>query len=230
MRYIFLVSGKMRSGKDTVGGFIKDSLIALEREAVVGSFADDLKKMCVDVFADFANVLNFHVERVRDVAMSLISSHFADGLTKSGQLTNMLNTDLNGFRISKESWYDKKTDLTRCLLQTLGTNIIRDIIDPLYWAKILVNKSYKTDADFIVTDCRFENEIGAFYDKYANDPNVRIVTVRVERKQQYAMTAAHSSEHDLDGSLFEYVISNDGSLDDLRDAATNIVTDILTEL
>lgn len=110
--------------------------------------------------------------------------------------------------------------------QIFGTECMRipfheDIwVEPL---KRLVDKNI----DVVVTDFRFPNEYYVIRD-YALDlsPENKIVTVRVERENKKVMeqqASSHHSESALRNFVFDHVIKNDGTVEDLHRKIKEIV-------
>tara|TARA_R110000868_G_scaffold359380_1_gene621239 strand:- start:7404 stop:8174 length:771 start_codon:yes stop_codon:yes gene_type:complete len=115
----------------------------------------------------------------------------------------------------------------RKLLQLLGTECGRQIIHPNIWVNALFanykgverlmdrgeNRSYYEEdyPNWIITDVRFPNEVEAI-------ENNGGIVIRIDRKSvSYGteFTIEHDSETVLDDYEFDYVIKNNGSIDDL---------------
>jgi hypothetical protein len=94
----------------------------------------------------------------------------------------------------------------RELLQRLGTDAIRDGLHENAWVNALMHE-YRDD-NWIITDCRFHNEAYAVRDRDG-------IIVRVNRPGNGPVNN-HISETAIDGFDFDYVINNDGDLEDLR--------------
>lgn len=128
---------------------------------------------------------------------------------------------------------DSKQMTVRELLQVLGTEAMRDGLHTNVWVnalfadykrKLELVKSDKPGYDlkaeevgeypnWIITDMRFPNEIAAVQSKGG-------ITIRVNRpvhalSQENNATQLHPSETALDNAKFDYVIENDGTLDEL---------------
>ena len=142
------------------------------------------------------------------------------------------------YRINWQTAY--KAHLTyRELLQKLGTDLLRNQLHENVWVNALMSK-YKKIADnwdndgnttvecypnWIITDCRFPNELKAIKDKDG-------ITIRVNRQikgsskfegtqEEWKLlcernnSSNHISETALDNSEFDYVINNNGTIEDL---------------
>lgn len=86
----------------------------------------------------------------------------------------------------------------------------------------------KFHPDWIITDCRFPNELKAVEDK----GGVTIRVTRPKEREVFLMNAnevidttiiEHISETALDSAVFQYEITNDGTLDELIDKVRNIL-------
>ena len=111
----------------------------------------------------------------------------------------------------------------RTTLQRWGTDIIR-AKDANFWVNVIMNLISVLEDEFdyfILTDCRFPNEILEFQKKYnfTNNKNVA-VSVRIERpdyKSELTLEQQqHPSETGLDNFEFDYYFQNVGSLEDLE--------------
>jgi len=185
------ISGKIGSGKDTLGIVIKN---CADSGYEIKKFADKLK----------------------DIACLLI------GCTRR-QLEN---------REFKETPLGEEWDnLTpRKLLQLLGTECGREIIHPNIWVNALFadyvcdncgQQECPTDEEdtgqmidssfpnWIITDVRFPNEAQAIKDRGG-------IMIRIERPGVESHCGGqHPSETALDNYNFDYVIENEGSIDEL---------------
>lgn len=141
----------------------------------------------------------------------------------------------------------------RTLMQQIGTEAIRNVIHEDAWVNALMNQykklheSYKPEIghprqihiyeypNWIVTDVRFPNEADAIRtrrgiiikvnrnDYIFNKEGERIISTK---EYQNVMVSDHSSETALDDYTFDYVIDNDGSIEDL---ITKVKSILLTE-
>ncbi len=141
------------------------------------------------------------------------------------------------------NWNGNKDENGRNLLQTIGTTILRARW-PEYWAEIVgkfldaIGDLEDTNYGFnyvLIPDWRFINEF-EIVSQYAELFNNPVTTIRVERYNKDGtyyknpnMTIyqyLHISECQLDDFNFEWIISNRGTLDDLRDSINLILEHI----
>ena len=207
------ISGRIGSGKDTVGQIIQyltdesiNKFYTFEQWAVESYGGQDTTKWRIKKFA----------AKMKQ-CVSIITGIPVEDLE---------NIDIKNSLIG-EDW----GDITyRKLLQLLGTEVGRCIHEN-FWINALFSRYTKTalnwDADgnttveaypnWIITDCRFENEIDAI--------NIRDgITIRLQRNSQNVVSD-HTSETSLDNySNFNYTIDNSNTT---IDELISIVREIL---
>lgn len=106
----------------------------------------------------------------------------------------------------------------RLLLQLIGTECFRDIIHPNTWVNALF-ADYEEHSNWVISDMRFENEFEAVKEK----GGLCITVKRGEIPEQ-----EHSSERALDGDRdWDYIIDNNGSLEELVDKIREILRETL---
>ncbi len=112
----------------------------------------------------------------------------------------------------------------REFLQKLGTEGLRNNLHNQVWVNALFS-DYKEGDNLIITDVRFPNEAKAIKDLGG-------VVVRIERMKTADMIAGpggtqlHPSETSLDGWNFDYVINNNGTLQELLGATRTLLNNI----
>lgn len=115
-------------------------------------------------------------------------------------------------------WDRKKDERGRTLLQEIGTDNIRKNY-PDFWVKFVADfvMCFPNRWDYvIVPDTRFPNEVSHIRDRGFNAFLLRVnrgggfVSPLSEEQQK------HASETALDNADFDFVIHNDGTLEDLR--------------
>jgi hypothetical protein len=94
----------------------------------------------------------------------------------------------------------------RCLLQRLGTEAARAILGPDVWVDALLRRP--SSGRIVISDVRFPNEATAVRSRGG-------VLARVVRPSQRPVNA-HRSETALDDWDFDFTITNDGSVADLK--------------
>ena len=125
----------------------------------------------------------------------------------------------------------------RLLLQVMGTQIGREIIHPDIWCNLLMSE-YKPSQllvskirrkgsiispqkleeslpNWIITDTRFENELKAVKKRGG-------ITIRVNRNLEESKDQ-HESETEIDNEEFDYVIDNNGTIEELIEKVREIL-------
>jgi len=109
--------------------------------------------------------------------------------------------------VSQDGWEQTKLKYPDCrrLLQRIGTEMGRNIIDPDLWVNLgMINAAPNT----VFSDCRFLNEAKAI-------KNSGGIMLRI-RRPGYKPVNNHISEVGLDGFSFDDFIDNDGTIEDLK--------------
>lgn len=98
---------------------------------------------------------------------------------------------------------------TRAVMQTLGTNWGRNMVDEDLWVRPMSRLLSNAVQRFVVTDVRFQNELDALADKG--------LTIKIVRysKRQTPTALDHESEQYIDGLTTASVVANDGTIEDL---------------
>lgn len=109
------------------------------------------------------------------------------------------------------SWDGVKNEEGRSILQTVGTNTIRNKC-PDYWVKFIVEilNFFPDEWDYVlIPDTRFENEISIISEQF------NTISLRVERPDYVnSLTEEqqkHESEVALDNYTFDYTLINSGN-------------------
>tara|TARA_R100001377_G_scaffold85310_1_gene71518 strand:+ start:47060 stop:47800 length:741 start_codon:yes stop_codon:yes gene_type:complete len=131
------------------------------------------------------------------------------------------------FRPSQSgSKYTLKKQTPRLLMQLLGTECGRQILHPDVWVNGLLAEyeasvSNGTYPKWIIPDMRFPNEAEAL--------RYRSITIRVNRPDVYlGLVKEHESETALDNwDNWDYVLENNGTLEDLYKKVDSILVETL---
>ncbi len=224
MKNVLLISGKLQSGKNTFADIIKNILTERQISVRTDLFAGSLKEWCSEDFKSVADYLNNFTESIKS-AVKIFEN--VDRYPEREAFVRKIDSMLNELQIQNENWYENKTKLTRLILQIYGTEIFRQRVDNDWWAKQLKKRVLESSSLFtLITDVRFPNEIEVFYDM---PEDYKIITIRVERKlNTESDIAQHESETALDNyDCWNYIVDNNGSLEDLRYSAKVVLDDIL---
>lgn len=189
---IIAISGKAQAGKDTVAKMIVYTIWYYTYSSQLDSFG-----------------INHYNHRIKDFNLLLNKIqwrkiHFAEKLKLC--LANILKVSLDKFedvefKNSKINWLNMTV---RELLQKFGTAIRNEVCDD-FWVKVCL-KDYIESQNWIISDVRFKSEIEGVK-QFDN------ITLRINNPN--AGAGNHISEVDLDDYKFDYIINNNGSLEDL---------------
>jgi hypothetical protein len=222
VKQLILISGRMRSGKNTFANFLADELKNKKLTVEQDAFANGVKNGSRDDFRPLTNFINDHIEKIKAQIGALYS---LDKILPQGMLGSVFGL-LDILKTKDDNWFEEKTPITRFILQAYGTEIFRKRVDPDWWALQLKKRFLVSKPDVtLVTDVRFPNEIEVFN----NVGDYKVITIRVERNVKTDPTiAAHDSETALDNwSSWDYIIDNNLSMNELRQSATLVVNDML---
>jgi len=191
------IGGKLRSGKDTVA----DYLVAHH---------DFVKLGMSDPLADALYTLN-----------PIICEPFED--EQPNDMEGMLwrYQDIVDERGYTEA---KKIPEVRRLLQVLGTEVGRNLIGNNVWVDIAASRAQAAmneGHNVILTGIRFQNEL----DMIEQQPTGHSVYVTRPGNDQY--TSPHASENGVEAYMFETVIENDSTLDELYESARELYQGLL---
>lgn len=136
---------------------------------------------------------------------------FADGIREALLALNPILHD--GHRLNElvgmYGWeVAKAKDEVRRLLQVMGTEVGRKLINEDVWVWLLFNK-VNTNERIVIPDVRFPNEARMIEQQGGE-------VWRINRHNHSAVNN-HISEHALDNHMFKRVVYNDNTLDDLSD-------------
>lgn len=115
------------------------------------------------------------------------------------------------------NWNGEKDEKGRSLLQHIGTDVVC-AKDQLYWVKFVVGvlNMFENEWDYVlIPDCRYPFEVAGMKDHFDT------CVLRVERPNfENNLTAAqrnHASEISMDNYEFDYTVSNDAGLEELKE-------------
>ena len=223
MKKILLISGKIDSGKNVFAKFLYDEFVSRDITVSQDLYAADLKDYAREDFTVLRHVLeNISTELKASLGVFVQSNDYI-----SSEMHNHFISIIDKLSFSGKSFYEDKTDITRTLLQIYGTDIVKNRFDNKYWIKSLSNRINNSENDvIIITDVRFPDEIDDI-SSFLKDSYT--IPVRIERDiDRNSVEHTHISETSLDDyQYWEYIIDNNGSLDDFKDSAKLLVNDIL---
>lgn len=227
------ISGKIGAGKDEVGKIIQ--YLTYKNKYPTDDISKDYEAFTNSIYVPQDNEFEVRkfAAKLKDIVCLLIGctrEQLEDIDFKNKKLgeewwtVQYGNLPLTAYtKDSPNAWIkDKLTP--RKILQLLGTEAGRNIIHPSIWINALfADYKYKTIGTYneqkgkilelpnwIITDCRFENEAKAI-------KNRKGIIIRVNREDATAQDKVnqHSSETALDDYKFDYTIDNFGTIEEL---------------
>lgn len=198
------ISGKKQSGKNTVA----DILSYLYYSKLNGWEISFLDLITVCRKTELTEILSMYqyaiAEPLKEIVCVLTGCELSDLENESFKNSNI-----------PEGIFPKKTPTYRQLMQYLGTDIFRKNIHYDFWINLTISKVLK-ESFCIITDVRFPNEANAILQNKGG-------VIRVER-DNLDSDDCHFSETALDTfDSFDYVIKNNGTLEDLYNQVVDFV-------
>lgn len=202
---ILALSGKKKSGKDTVSdflvkdqGFIKLSLATPLKDLIIKVFRIDKELLYDDDKKDkefdyFITIDYSHLDKIRDII-----------------------TEEWGFSIDYETreyieeFYGMEIKTPRQLMQIIGTDLIRKNIRDDIFIVLLLEKIKKSQRPIVIADARLHNERETLL-------NIGAILGLVKRKLPEDFSDNHISENDLgEEDEYDLIIDNNIDLNQLR--------------
>ena len=208
------ISGRLGAGKDTVGAAILYEFAMLnspENKPMFGEIYQDLKEHMWWLTQNSGWEIKKFAGKLKE-----ISSMLTGIPTWKFEDQDFKKTDL------PEEWdevkFGNKFPMTvRQFLQKVGTEGMRDNVHKNIWINGLFS-DFKSDSNWVVTDCRFKNEFDAI--KKRNG-----LIIYIERGEN-KIGGNHSSETEMEvfKDKCDYHIDNNGSLESLREQIKHFLT------
>lgn len=142
------------------------------------------------------------------------------------------------FREVKDEWWSNRLsmDITpRLMLQTIGTECMREKIHPDFWIACL-ERRIKSDHDYVITDVRFPNEIDSIHKmggkiveiQRGEQPEWYVQACMYNNGDTHKKPEIHYSEWAWMGHNIDYTITNNGTPKDLEEEI-ELMLEILTD-
>ena len=198
MKALLGLAGQARSGKDTVASMVEDILKEEVPELDVhqDAFANRLK-------VSAAHALGFKFDTIEEYR------EWSDRIKSNAVIQVVL----------PESPYRRPVDIIqeisgREFLQFYGTEAHREVFDPEFWVKSLLDDPPECGL-LIITDVRFPNEAEAIREMGGEIWEIY--------RPETTTPASHASEEPLSAELLDFQITNDGSLDELKEQVSELL-------
>lgn len=202
---IISVSGFINSGKDSVAKYLVEEQCFV-RESWAGSVKDSLAV----IFGWNREWLEGHTQESRK------------------------------WRESVDEWWSNRLNrkiTPRWAMQHYATEIMRDTFHDEIWTASLERKLMNYKSDVVISDTRFLNElntikrIGGIAIRVVRGENPKWVDVYLKHVanntvEEFANTHdIHSSEYSSVGLKYDYVLTNNGTIDELHASIKNLLLD-----
>jgi hypothetical protein len=212
------ISGRIGSGKDTVGKIIQYLTLENKQGPYIGfeTYNDaTLERNSKFKIKKYAGKL----KQIASLLTGIDVKDFEDQEFKKSLLGAewgiVESNPLNAVPVFENIEFNHLISV-REFLQKLGTEAMRDGLHTNVWVNALFadyrrpKLSEYNPSNWIITDVRFPNELEAIEE-------VNGLTIKVVRPVEKSKTTArlHPSETSLDKAEFKYTIINDGSIEDL---------------
>lgn len=214
MSYKIGLIGLAGAGKDTVAVILQEALKEVGQAFEIDRYASILKEAARQVFGD-----NFDDRDVKE-EMVFVTPQLWDKLWDACDYTALKVAEKSGhydkFMDKADNAFGNLTWISpRLFQQLLGTEVGR-AIDPDIWVNYLKNQ----DRNLIIPDVRFGNEDVDF--------NILITRHSVPQGKLHAseVYAAELQLSDNPYDYVDYVIHNDGSIEDLKRKVQQLVNKI----
>lgn len=220
---VIAFTGKKRSGKDSAASM----LVKHNPEYIPVSFAHPLKQMCqkywggAGITEDQREELRLFRIDFRNVVKGMKSLGFPD--TMSYDFTERVIDVFIDHAVSIDERYMELSCTYRQILQLVGTDVCRHFKDDIWIekAKESIDKTLALGKSVVITDLRFENEAHMLSEDY----NAFIVEIRRDMCYNHTRLGNedHKSEKGVPTQYVDFVIDNNGTLEDYECKLINLI-------
>lgn len=190
-----------------------------------------------DTAADY--LVNFHEFR-RDSFAATLKDAVAAVFGWDRELLEGRTKEAREWREQVDPWWAerlKRPDLTpRLVLQLWGTEVCRRSFHDDIWIASLESRLRNSKDNIVISDCRFPNEIRAIKEaggsviwvQRGELPSWHIMAGKANNGDSFAAEklkalGVHASETAWVGTNFDYIVDNNGTVDDLYKRIATIV-------
>jgi hypothetical protein len=193
-----------------------------------------------DTAADY--LVNFHEFR-RDSFASTLKDAVSAVFGWDRELLEGRTKEAREWREQVDHWWAERLGIPhltpRWVLQNWGTEVCRNAFHNDIWIASLENKLRRSRNNTVISDCRFYNEVAAIKNQGGQviwiqrgiTPHWYSIATQANRGDSAAQRwldqqGIHSSEYSWAGTQFDYIVENNGSIDNLyRQLNDLLVTD-----
>jgi hypothetical protein len=200
---IIAISGKINSGKDTVGKIIQYLVI---------------KSQGYDINWKYFTNINLVSEQSAEIYSNWKIKKFASNVTKAFEIINNVNYHKLD-RETKEKVRPSYIKFAENCKKIFGKSVwINSLMSEYNYQ--LHNKKYNSDIaiypNWIITDMRFLNEMRAVKSKNG-------ITIRINKKDYNYEFKEDKTEIELDNAIFNYEINNSGTIEELIEKVKKVL-------
>lgn len=185
-----------------------------------------------DTAADY--LVNFH-EFKRESFAGTLKDAVASVFGWDREMLEGRTKHAREWREEIDPWWSERLDMPnltpRLVLQLWGTEVCRKAFHDDIWIASLENKLRKSEDDVVISDCRFPNEITAIRNaggrviriKRGPDPEWFNIAKKNPQKMAEFYPTVHASEYSWAATEFDFIIENEGSIEELYNQIKNLV-------
>ena len=164
----------------------------------------------------------------KDTSCDLINNYIKIKNRKSINL--QFSSYIKMYAKAISGWDGSEDSKPRTLLQTLGTDIIRDKIDNNFFIDRVIG-DIKVDSYYFdlitISDARFPEEIETISNKFKN-----VYKIKIERPNFVSSLDSKEKKHRTEIALdnyknYDYVVINDSTIEDLNKKLKDIVNEVI---
>jgi len=243
------ISGKIKSGKDTVGKIIQYLVDKNKAGYQHSDSQEDFESYCKNFNQKYCNwQIKKFAGKLKEIT-ALLTGCTVEDLESQEFKNKELGIEWRqaGWKIRGFIQAAPEESVTyRHLLQVIGTNALRDVVHKNIWVNALFADYYLRQKppqitekgaifsfdgiypNWVITDMRFPNEFDAVKSREGitirvNRPTKDLFCNNVNAQLPLTIMTQHPSETAIDNHNFDYVIDNDGSISDLIDKVKEIL-------
>ena len=201
------ISGKIESGKDTVGKIIQ--FLTLDDDVFSKTNRDCIADLEHKAYS--ASKSKWRIKKYASTLKKITS------IILGCKVNKLEDREFKEKELGKQWQIIDYTLTPRLLLQRLGTDAAR-YVHPDIWVNALFSK-FKKKSRWIITDVRFDNEVRAIQERGG-------IVIRVNRDKSKDSTehSNHLSETALDNyEGFDVILNNNDTLEDLIEEIRQIL-------
>ena len=207
MAVVVGLSGRKQSGKNTVCDYLLEQI---DVKCKIYSFADSLKRFCIDVmglreeqcYGSDEDKNSITIYTWDNMTYDIQRSYAVDGVMPAGQMT------------------------AREIMQVFGTDVMRDMFDKDIWVKSTFNLINSQDVDVaFIADTRFPSEVNAIKDQ--DNGYVIRLTRKVADDCHVSETALDDYDFSVLGERACMIDNQDMTIEEQNEIAWNFLKPIL---